>query len=183
MDVLKVVIIRSLKGRSLVIFAGLTVAIYAYMWLLPIPKMNEFLGEEKILDIQSWGYDSVMVTDLFKALGKEGRDIYLYQQLPADLLFPWVYVPALCLLIALLLQKVNLLESRWFSLCFLPIACGVFDLLENTGIIYLLTHHDSFTATSVSLASWATRLKTLFLGASGGSILGLLLLYLYRRIF
>ncbi len=184
MHPLKVLIIRHLNGKQLILFAGLTGVLFLYMYLVPIAALEEFLNGLKILDEKGSGYDVTYVKNLFATLGQEGRDLYLYKQIPVDLIFPWLYVPTLCLLMAWLLKKVNLLDRSWFYLCTLPIIGGIFDLLENLNVAYLLIHEQPLTSGRVALASWCTQLKWLFLTLAGLAILMLLFVWmvrLYRR--
>jgi hypothetical protein len=97
-----------------------------------------FSGGLKILDMMPSGYDPEYVNTLLKALGEAGRNAYLYNQIPLDLIYPLLFGVSNCLILAYFLNKMGKLEGNLFYLCLVPLFAGLFDYLENTGIITML---------------------------------------------
>ena len=70
-----------------------------------------FSGELKLLDMMPIGYNSEYINSLFETLGENGRRVYLYSQLPVDMIYPFLFGISYCLLIGYLLKKLN--KSNW----------------------------------------------------------------------
>ena len=67
-----------------------------------------FSNGMKLLDMMPTGYNSEYVYALFETLGVEGRFTYLYNQIPIDMIYPFLFGISYCLLIAYFLRKLNL---------------------------------------------------------------------------
>ncbi len=128
-------------GRQVLWFFILSNLIYFSMLLITIPKTMNFSNGMNLLDMMPLGYNSDYINSLFEALGKEGRDAYLYYQLPLDMFYPLFYAISFSLLIAYFLKKIKQFNSALFYLCLLPIIAGIFDYLENIGIITMLNNY------------------------------------------
>lgn len=124
--------------RIVIILFLITNLVYVLMLTITIPKTMSFANNMKLLDMMPLGYDHQYVTKLLMELGSEGRNIYLINQIPLDMIYPGLFGITYCLLIAYLVQKINRTSSRLFFLCFIPLIAGTADYLENIGIIYLL---------------------------------------------
>ncbi len=138
MNKLRELISKNSSGKKVVLLFVLTNLIYAFMLLVTIPKTVAYSGGIKLLDMMPAGYDSEYVNELFKKLGKEGRDVYLFNQIPVDMIYPLLFGLTYSLLIAYFLKKLNKLKTSLFFLCLLPIIAGLADYLENIGIISML---------------------------------------------
>jgi hypothetical protein len=57
------------------------------------------------------------VHQLLDTLGEKGREAYLWNQIPLDMLYPGLFGASYALILAYLLQKLQKLESAWFFLC------------------------------------------------------------------
>ncbi len=157
---MKDLIKRSLNGKKVLVLLVLTGIIYGSMLGITGPKVMILAGGMRILDLMPTGYDADYVNTLFSALGEEGRHAYLYNQLPLDLIFPLLSAIAFCLIIAWFLSKLGKLNGNWFYLCYIPIFAGLFDYLENFGIIALLSSYPYISIGLVSTTNLFTILKS-----------------------
>jgi small-conductance mechanosensitive channel len=130
------------------------------MLTFTIPKVSAFANGMKILDMMPEGYDIQYVNTLFAALGENGRDAYLYNQIPLDLIFPALFGIGYCLLFAFLLKKLNQIKSPFFYFSFLPLIAGISDYLENTGIITMLNQYPNCSDETVTITSTFSFLKS-----------------------
>ncbi|HRX10133.1 MAG TPA: hypothetical protein P5210_00720 [Draconibacterium sp.] len=122
--------------------------------------MTAIANGMKILDMLPEGYDIHYVNSLFEALGENGRQAYLYYQIPLDLFFPIFYGLGFCLLYAYFLRKINQHKSPFFYFSFLPLIAGVSDYLENIGIIAMLNQYPNYSDETVSITSTFSFLKS-----------------------
>lgn len=139
------------------------------MLTVTIPMVMSFSGGLKILDMMPMGYDFAYVKSLFDALGEEGRNAYLYRQIPLDLLFPSLMGITFTLILAYLLRYINKLESKWFYLALLPLFAGLFDYCENLGVITMILSYpdisDGMVLTSCIFSILKSSISTLFYSA------------------
>lgn len=146
---MKNLITRYLNGKIILVLFILTNIVYAIMLTITIPKVMNYAGGMKLLDMLPAGYDADYVNSLLNALGTEGRNTYLFQQIPLDLIYPFLFGITYCLLFAFIINKLNKQNSFLFYLCYFPIFAGLFDYLENFGIITILkSYPDNSTAMS-----------------------------------
>jgi hypothetical protein len=75
------------------------------------------------------------------ALGPDGRHFYLFYQLPLDLVFPGINAITFCLILGYFFQKLGKVDSILFYICYLPLFAGLFDYMENFGIITMLNSY------------------------------------------
>jgi len=162
MKSIKQIIDRNLKGIRVLLLFVLTSLVYAFMLVITIPKTMGFSGGMKLLDMMPTGYDWEYVNELFTTLGEKGREIYLYNQIPIDMIYPFLFGISYCLLLAYFLKKVNKLNTPFFYLCLLPIIAGIADYLENFGIITMLIGYPDLPPTSTT----ATNIFTIFKSAT-----------------
>ena len=127
------------SGKKVLLLFVLTNLVYAVMIFITIPKVMTFSGELKLLDMMPMGYDLDYINTLFKQLGEEGRGIYLYDQLPVDMIYPFLFGTSYCLIWGYFLNKLDKLNSVYFYASLLPIIAGIADYLENIGIGLMLT--------------------------------------------
>lgn len=72
------------------------------------------------------------------AIGEEGRQLYLINELSLDIAFPIFYAAAYSCLLAQLLKHNQLQHSRYLVGLYLPLAIACADLFENLHISALL---------------------------------------------
>ena len=158
---LKNIINKNLSGRKVLSLFILTNLVYAFMILITIPKVMAFSEGMKLLDMMPMGYDIEYVKSLFETLGEKGRDIYLFRQIPVDMIYPILFGISYCLLIGYFLKKMDKLNSFLFSLCWLPVIAGIADYLENFGIIIMLNSYPNINSYSVILSNIFTLIKSM----------------------
>jgi hypothetical protein len=126
---------RNINGREVLLLFILTNLIYVLMLTVTIPKVMSNTSGLKLLDMMPGGYTADYVNTLFNNLGERGRNAYLFLQLPLDMVYPFLFAVSSCLVLAYLLNKLEKLEGRLFSLCFIPLFAGAFDYCENIGTL------------------------------------------------
>lgn len=129
---------KNIKGWNVLLLFLLTNIIYLIMLTISIPLVMHFSGGMKLLDMLPTGYNPEYVDSLLINLGKEGREAYLYRQLPLDMIYPFLFGVGYCLLSAYVLKQLNKLNGKLFYLTFLPLFSGLFDYCENIGIVTIL---------------------------------------------
>jgi len=158
---IKEIINKHLAGKKVLFLFVLTNIIYSIMLLVTIPKTMLFSNGMKLLDMMPAGYDSVYVNTLFETLGVKGRAVYLYNQIPIDMIYPFLFGISYCLLIAYFLKKLDKLNTPFFYLCLLPIIAGIADYLENFGIIYMLNNYPNLSQFSIDATNIFSILKSM----------------------
>lgn len=159
---MKEIINRNISGKKVLVLFIITNCVYAFMLLVTIPKLMQFSGGMKILDMIPTGYNAQYVNTLLNTLGEEGRHFYLFNQIPVDMIYPFLFAIGYCLLLAYMLNKTAKLNSKYFYLCLLPILAGLFDYLENTGIILILNSYPHNSHLLSQITNIFTILKSLF---------------------
>ena len=130
------------------------------MLLVTIPKTMAFSNGIKLLDMMPQGYNLEYVKTLFNTLGVEGRTIYQFQQIPVDMIYPFLFGMSYCLTMGYFLNKLNKLDSIFFYLCLLAPIAGISDYIENIGIIAMLNNFPDITQTLVSTTSTFSLIKS-----------------------
>lgn len=161
MKKLQSIIERNLNGKKIVFLFLLTNLIYALMLIVTIPKTMAFSNGLKLLDMMPTGYDSDYINTLFKTLGDSGREVYLYNQIPVDMIYPLLFGVSYCLMLAYFLNKLNKLKGPLFYLCLVPLIAGLFDYLENIGIITMLIKYPNNSQSLMNLTSLSTIVKSM----------------------
>ena len=151
MSVLRRIVGKHLSGKKVLLLFVLTNLVYAVMIFITIPKVMVFSGDLKILDMMPTGYDLDYVNALFNALGEKGRETYLYQQIPVDMIYPFLFGISNSLILAFFLNKMGKLDSVFFYVTLLPLLAGIADYMENFGIVVMLT---SFPDVSAEVAGF-----------------------------
>ena len=136
---------KNSTGKKVLLLFILTNLVYAIMLIITIPMTMTFSNGMDLLDMMPAGYDSVYINTLFAALGENGRQVYLYRQLPVDMIYPFLFGVSYCLLTGYFLKRITKLSSAAFYLCFLPLIAGTADYLENFGIISMLNSYPNMS--------------------------------------
>ncbi|MFA6977930.1 MAG: hypothetical protein WC209_01300 [Ignavibacteriaceae bacterium] len=159
---MKDLIKRNINGKRILLLFVLTNIIYVIMLGITIPKVMSFSGGMKLLDMMPTGYNAEYVNSLLSALGEKGRNAYLFTQLPVDMIYPFLFGVSYCLVLAYILNKLGKFESRLFYLCFLPLFSGLFDYLENIGIITMLMSYPNNPVILTQITNVFSVLKSSF---------------------
>ena len=158
---LKEIVNKNLTGNKVLLLFVLTNLIYAVMLLVTIPKTMTFSNGMKLLDMMPTGYDPAYINALFETLGENGREVYLYNQIPVDMIYPLLFGISYCLLFAFFLKKLNKLNSTFFYLSLLPIIAGIADYLENLGIIIMLNNYPNQSQVSMDATNIFSIIKSM----------------------
>lgn len=134
--------------------------VYFIMLLYTIPQVAKYAPGMNLFDLSPVGYSFEYANELLGVLGVDGRGAYLYKQLPLDFIYPGLFALSCGLLLSWLFLKSQNESSKIFYFCFVPMAAGLFDYLENISIIHLLTSYPNISGISVSLASAMTIIKS-----------------------
>ena len=161
MNKLRGLIAKNITGKKVAFLFVLTNLIYAFMLFVTIPKTVAYSGGMKLLDMMPQGYDSEYVNELFSKLGKEGRDVYLFNQIPVDMVYPLLFGITYALLIAYFLKKLNKLNTSFFYLCLLPLIAGMSDYLENIGIVIMLNDYPDLSLIQIGTTNFFSIVKSL----------------------
>ncbi len=160
MDAFKALLTRNIIGKKVLLFFVLATMVYVLMLVITIPRVMSFSKGMKLLDMMPTGYDLEYVNTLFNTLGQEGRDAYLNNQIPLDMIYPLLFGISFCLVLAYFLNKLNKLKSPFIYLCLLPIIAGTADYLENIGIIILLNSYPDLSFGMVTMTNGASLIKS-----------------------
>lgn len=150
------------KGKIVLALLLITWAVYAYMLSTTIPLVMRYAHGLKLLDMQPMGYTVEYARTLFTNLGAAGRDAYLFKQIPVDMFYPFLFALSYSLLLTYLFRKSFRPESKMHNLALVPIFAGVFDYLENIGIIYHLQSYPQLSDSMIRLTSVFSMLKSIF---------------------
>ncbi|MGB5608272.1 hypothetical protein [Eudoraea sp.] len=161
MNKLRKIISENLTGKKVAFLFFLTNLVYAFMLFVTIPKTVAYSSGMKLLDMMPQGYNSEYVNELFSKLGEEGREVYLYNQIPIDMIYPFLFGITYSLLIAYFLNKLDKLNTPFFYLCLVPLIAGIADYLENLGIITMLNDYPDLSITQISTTNIFTLIKSL----------------------
>ncbi|WP_052467102.1 hypothetical protein [Psychroserpens damuponensis] len=148
------------SGKKVLGLFILTNIVYLFMLLVTIPKTMGFSNGMKLLDMLPTGYNLDYVNILFRTLGENGREIYLTNQIPVDMIYPLLFALTYSLLLAYFLKKLNKLKSPFTFLCLLPIIAGITDYLENIGIITMLNSYPNLTKNLVNTTNTFSLIKS-----------------------
>ncbi|MDI1354462.1 MAG: hypothetical protein PSX36_06075 [bacterium] len=157
---MKNIIIRHLNGKKILFLFILTNIVYATMLTITIPKVMNYADGMKLLDMMPTGYNADYVNSLLDALGKEGRNAYLFQQIPIDFIYPCLFGITYCLLFAYIIYKLGKQNSFLFYICLVPVFSGLFDYLENIGIVTMLKSYPDNSASMSQLTNVFSILKS-----------------------
>jgi len=160
MKKIKRIIEKNLNGKKIVLLFLLTNLVYVLMLTVTIPMILSFSKGIKTLDMMPLGYDYDYINTLFETLGKKGRDVYLYYQIPVDMIYPFLFGLSYCLVIAYFLKKLNKFNTPYLYLCLLPVIAGIADYGENIGIISMLTNYPEQSQFSMSVTTVFSILKS-----------------------
>ncbi|MDO6811610.1 hypothetical protein Q4586_01345 [Tenacibaculum soleae] len=152
------------------------------MLTITIPGTMKFSNGMKLLDMMPTGYDYNYVTELFTSLGDVGRKTYLTNQLPVDMIYPFLFGISYCFLFGYFLKKINRFKKPFIYLCLLPLIAGLFDYFENFGIIVMLNNYTEITPTLVKVTSAFTIIKSITTSAYFISLVVLFIVFTAKKI-
>lgn len=173
---------KHLSGKKVLTLFVLTNVVYVFMLAVTIPRTMNFANGMDLLDMLPTGYDLHYVGELFTALGEEGRQTYLTNQIPVDMVYPFLFALSYALLLAYFLKKLNKLITPYTYLCILPIVAGIADYAENFGIISLLNAYPDLSETVVKTTSAFSLVKSISTSAFFVVLIVVLILLGFKTI-
>jgi len=153
---------RHSTGKVVVSLFVLTMAVYLTMLFYSIPAVTAFAHQLPIFDLSPFGYSFNYATELLDTLGVEGRNLYLFTQLPLDFIYPGLFSITYSLLLIWLFGKTFNENSKVYYLAFVPVLAGIFDYVENVFIIKMINSFPNLQIATVKVASIFTLLKSSF---------------------
>tara|TARA_B110000881_G_C18507629_1_gene480445 strand:+ start:548 stop:1111 length:564 start_codon:yes stop_codon:yes gene_type:complete len=162
MDVVIRFMHRHSTGRVILVLFTLTMAVYSTMLLYSIPLVSAFAPDRLLFDLSPAGYSFTYANELLTALGEEGRDAYLFTQLPLDFIYPGLFSITYSLMLVWLFAKTCKVESTIYYFALVPFVAGIFDYIENVFIISMINSFPELQIHIVKVASTFTLLKSSF---------------------
>lgn len=126
-----------------------------------IAELKAITGGIGILDMEVL-YTPDQAYAILAAMGEAGWAFYLTHILPLDMFVPFFYALFLSTAISWLLHTWLPAESRWHRLNIVPVIGGLFDYLENFGILAMLLAWPAQLPDIASFTMAATLLKFAF---------------------
>lgn len=149
-------------GRLVLVLFIVTMAVYAVILLYTIPAVLANAPEMQLFDMSPGGYSLEYAVGLLDAIGVEGRQTYAALQLPVDFVYPGLFAVTYTLLLIWLFNKGFAQQSVIFYFAFVPTVAGIFDYLENVGIIMMLRSYPELSPATVAFASASSVIKSVF---------------------
>lgn len=151
---------RESTGKRVLALIVPATIVYFTMLYYTIPQVSAYAPGINLFDLSPTGYSFEYAIKLLDTLGSEGRELYLYRQLPLDFIYPGLFAASCSLLLSWLLLKTQQTKAKLFYVCYIPIAAGLFDYLENIFIVGMLSSYPNVSELSISLASAMTIAKS-----------------------
>lgn len=161
---------RYAKGWLILLLLALEVLFNAVILPRTQAQMQAGSGGVGPIDLQFF-YTPEKVYSMVAAYGDAGRATYRTFELTGDVIYPIIYTLFFSLLITWLFQRGLSADSQMQRLNVVPFGAGLFDLLENVGIVTMLSVYPSTPTIVAWLTTVFTMLKWGFAVASFALIL------------
>lgn len=155
---------RYAKGWLVFILFLLDAAFMGFVMPIIGALMKGDSGGPGPIDLQIF-YSPEKAYGMIASYGDYGRSFYRNVELSADIIYPIVYTLFFSLLITWLFQRGFPAGSSMQRLNVVPFGGWLFDLLENLGIVGMLSVYPSTPAFLAWLTALFTLVKWLFAGA------------------
>ena len=162
---------RVSTGKAVLALIIPAIIVYFIMLLYTIPQVSAYAPGINLFDLSPTGYSFEYAIKLLDTLGSDGRDLYLYRQLPLDFIYPGLFAGSCSLLLSWLFLKTQKTNSKLFYCSYIPVAAGLFDYFENIFIVSILTSYPNVSEVSISLASSMTIAKSVLTTAFFGVLI------------
>lgn len=156
---------RYARGWIIMLLFLLDAAFMGFIMPRAGASMKGGSGELGPLDLQLF-YTPTKAYQMVASYGEAGRAFYRITELTLDIIYPIVYTLFFSLLITWLFRKGFPVGSRMQRLNVVPFGAWLFDLLENLGIVGMLSVFPSTPALLAWVTALFTLVKWLFAGAS-----------------
>ncbi len=158
-----------LSGRTLTVLYACCMALYLVLITISVPRLTEYAGGIPPLDMRALGFSTHDVSELFHALGPEGRTYYLTPQLLLDTFYPGLFAISYSLITLRFIALLNLdylhlgrLSLNWKLLAFPALLGGLCDYIENLSTLALLQLYPRTPTSMVTIGSCANIVKNAF---------------------
>ena len=154
------------KGWLVLVMMALDMFFMGFIMPLIGGLMKDGTGLQQPLDLQFlWTPDKIFA--MIETYGEFGRVFYRNVELTVDLfIYPPIYMLAFGLLISWLFQRGFKPDSKMMKWNVMPVGAWFFDLLENLGILTMLTAWTSQPVAIAWLTMVFTAVKWLFVGVT-----------------
>jgi hypothetical protein len=173
---------KHIQGKKVLIIFLITNIVYLFMLLVTIPLVMTYSNGMDLFDMMPAGYSEEYAQTLLSTLGTEGRNSYLYIQLPVDMIYPFLFGLTYSLLLAYFLDKLKWIDKPVFYSTLLPLAAGMFDYLENAGIVIMLNQYPDITSITARFANACTIIKSALSTISFSLLLILIVIFFIQKI-
>lgn len=156
------------KGPLVLLFLALDLLFVALILPSTEAQMKATSGGVGPIDLQFF-YTPEQVYSMVGAYGEAGRAFYRTFELTGDIIYPIIYTLFFSLLLSWLFRRGFAGASRWQRLNVLPFGALLFDLLENSCIVTMLSIYPAtptllaWLATSFTMVKWSFAVVTLLL--------------------
>lgn len=173
---------KHISGKKVLGLFILTNVVYMFMLFVTIPKTMAFANGMNLLDMMPAGYNLSYVNKLFNTLGEIGQETYLTNQIPIDMIYPFLFGVSYALLLGYFLKKLKKLSTPYSYLCLLPIIAGIADYLENFGIITMLKSYPELTKNMVRTTSTFSMVKSISTSLFFVSLIIILIIFGFKTL-
>ncbi|MBI5936129.1 MAG: hypothetical protein HY867_20685 [Chloroflexi bacterium] len=153
------------KGWLVLVLLALDMFFMTIVMPLTGALMKSGTGLEKPLDLMFLATPDKMFA-MIEIYGEYGRPFYRTVELTVDIIYPIIYLLAFGLTISWLFQRGFARDSKMQMLNTMPVGMWLFDLLENLGIVTMLTMWPSQPVVVAWLTMVFTAVKWMFAGGS-----------------
>ena len=122
-------------------------------------------GLQEPIDLQFFSTPAKLFA-MVESYGEYGRPFYRNVELTVDIVYPIIYALAFGLLISWLFQRGFKPNSKIQKMNVMPVGAWLFDLLENLGIVTMLSTFPAQMTAVAWLTTIFTMVKWMFAGAS-----------------
>ncbi len=106
---------RVSTGKVVLAFIIPAIIVYFIMLLYTIPQVSAYAPGINLFDLSPTGYSFEYAIKLLDTLGSDGRELYLYRQLPLDFIYPGLFAVSCSLLLSWLLLTTQKTNSKIFT--------------------------------------------------------------------
>lgn len=153
------------KGWLVIVLMLLDMFFMGFVMPLIGGLMKSGTGLEQPLDLMFFSSPEKTFA-MIERYGEFGRPFYRNVELTVDIIYPIIYTLAFGLLISWLFQRGFKSDSKMQKLNVFPVGAWFFDLLENLGIVTMLSMWPSQPSVLAWLTTVITMIKWVFAGGS-----------------
>ncbi len=153
------------KGWLALVLLALDMFFMGFVMPLIGGLMKSGTGLEEPIDLQFFTPPAKMFA-MVESYGEYGRPFYRNVELTVDIIYPIIYTLAFGLLISWLFQRGFARASKMQKWNVMPVGMWLFDLLENLGIVTMLSTFPAQLTAVAWLTTIFTMVKWSFAGVS-----------------